>query len=279
MIGPLFLGALALAILWFGREKGFFHWTPKPGWNPLIRLWHVSALFLIYFVVSLLASALLPSLLSSVGPSAFAPWFVFLSSLLVASSLLGFCFYLPKRLKLLIWRAEDAKQPYMQDIKMALIAWCLAFPTVLFVSECLESLTLYLSQSTELPDQLAVHFVRSTFHEWLYFLLSALSIAVLAPLMEELLFRGFLQSFIRKHLGSKQAIFITALCFSAFHYSREQSFSNIPIIGSLFILALFLGFLYEKQRSLAACLSLHSCFNLISIFNLYFFGEIPRSPL
>lgn len=279
MIGTLFLGALALWILWFGRRRGFFEGISKSPWNPLIRLWHVAAFFLIYFVVSLVTRDLLPPILYKITPSGLAPWFVFLSSLLVTGALLGFCGYLPKRLRSLIWRGDEAKQSYVQDVKMALLAWCLAFPTVLFVSECLESLTLHLSQATQLPDQVAVNFVRSSFHEWLYFLLSAISIAIFAPLMEELLFRGFLQSFIRKHLGSKQAILITAVLFSFFHFSQEQGLGNIPIIGSLFVLALFLGFLYEKQRSLAASISLHSCFNLISIFNLYFFGEVPRSPL
>jgi hypothetical protein len=125
-----------------------------------------------------------------------------------------------------------------------------------------------------MPDQTAVRFVKMTLEHPPYFLLAALSVSVLAPLIEETLFRGFLQSFIRKHLGSTQAIWITATCFSLFHFSLDQGVGNIPIIGSLFCLALFLGFLYEKQRSLLASITLHATFNTFSILNLYFLGDV-----
>ena len=88
-----------------------------------------------------------------------------------------------------------------------------------------------------------------------------------------MLFRGFLQTYIRKHLGPKQAIVITSLCFSFFHYASGQGLGNIMIITSLFVLALFLGFLYEKQGSLLAPMVLHASFNTISVINLYLFGE------
>lgn len=124
----------------------------------------------------------------------------------------------------------------------------------------------------QLPDQVAVKFLKMTFEYPLYLLLSVFSIVVLAPLIEETLFRGFLQTFIRQHLGSKQAIWITSACFSFFHYSSEQGLGNIPIIGSLFVLALFLGYLYERQGTLIAPMALHASFNAISVMNIYFFG-------
>ena len=133
---------------------------------------------------------------------------------------------------------------------------------------------LKLFQVHKLPDQLAVKFLKLTFGNPVHFLLAIVSIIVLAPLIEETLFRGFLQTFIRKHLGSKQAIFITSFCFSFFHYSPGQGLGNIMILISLFVLALFLGFIYEKQGSLLAPIILHASFNAVSVINLYAFGDL-----
>lgn len=274
----LLFGAVAIYLLWQGHQRGFFRLSGRSSWNLGLRLWHVGVAFLLYFAISFIASPILQQILQ-VPPPFFASWFVFLNSACIGAGLISFCGLLPRRTAFLIWRAEEAKQSYWQDIGMAIAAWCIAFPLVLLLSAILEWLVLALSGMPQLPEQVAVQFVRNTFQSPVSLLLSILSISILAPLIEELLFRGFLQSFIRKHLGSHQAIGITSLCFSLFHYSQNQGWGNIPIIGSLFALALFLGFIYERQKSLAASISLHALFNSISIFNLYFFGEVPRGSL
>ena len=158
------------------------------------------------------------------------------------------------------------------DIWFALFAWSIAFPLVLFFSQALELLIYSIFNIKSLPDQVAVKFLKMTFENPVYLLLSVTSIVVLAPIVEETLFRGFLQTFIRQHLGSRQAVLITSALFSFFHYSSEQGLGNIPIIGSLFILALFLGYLYERQGSLIAPMALHASFNAISVMNIYFLG-------
>ena len=107
------------------------------------------------------------------------------------------------------------------------------------------------------------------------FVLTISTIVIFAPVIEELLFRGFLQSFIRQHLGSKQAICITSVLFAFFHYSSEQGIGNLPIIISLFVLSLFIGFIYEKRGSLAAPIALHAIFNAVNVVNLYFLGGMP----
>jgi len=143
---------------------------------------------------------------------------------------------------------------------------------VIFLNEVSDLLLIHVFHVKELPEQLAVRFLTMTFQYPRYFFLSVITIVAFAPILEEVLFRGFLQSLIRQHLGSKVAIFITSCCFSVFHYSPQQGFSNISIIGSLFALALFLGFVYERQGSLLASVALHASFNAFSVFNLYFLG-------
>ncbi len=277
MLLVFLLAVLSGVLLVLGWQKGFFRWTPLPQWNPTIQLWHVLGAFAIYFAIWVFGSAVYAPLLKSIlgaqrSPIGYTAWLVFLLSASIFAALSIYRCTLPSQVRHAIWRYHKTPH-FLQDAKNGLIAFCLGFPLVMFVGQLLEWLLQAAFKISQIPDQSAVYFLKMTFHNPLYFLLAIVSVVVLAPLIEETLFRGFLQSFIRKHLGPRQAILITALCFSFFHYAPEQGLANIPIIGSLFSLALFLGFLYEKQGSLFASISLHAIFNGFSAINLYLFGE------
>jgi hypothetical protein len=203
---------------------------------------------------------------------AYSSWFNFAISLCIFAILAAYLMWIPASVRRGILRRPGERHPLIEDVWAACYAWVLAFPLVLFLSQMLEFVIFKIFQVTQLPDQIAVKFLKSTFENPIYFILAVLSIVILAPLIEETLFRGFLQTYIRRHLGPKQAILITSVCFSLFHYSSGQGLGNISIIISLFVLSLFLGFLYEKQGSILASMVLHGSFNLISVINLYLFG-------
>ncbi|GMV96412.1 MAG: CPBP family intramembrane metalloprotease [Phycisphaerae bacterium] len=86
---------------------------------------------------------------------------------------------------------------------------------------------------------------------------------VLAPAGEELLFRGILQTALRRAVpprpGSLRhrwwAILVTGLLFGAVH-------GNTPhYIPALAFLGVLLGFLYERTGSIRACILVHMLFN------------------
>jgi membrane protease YdiL (CAAX protease family) len=187
-----------------------------------------------------------------------------------------YAIWIPREILLKIWRRSD-QNPYSKDLKFALLSFIIAFPLVIFLNEFLDFLTSILFHAVLLPDQIAVRFLKMTFQYPRYFFMSVIIIVILAPLLEEILFRGFLQSFIRKHLGVKSAIYITALCFSLFHYSLAQGLANISIVGSLFSLALFLGFVYERRGSLITSMTLHATFNAANVLSLYFLEYFPKA--
>ena len=271
------LALVAFGLAFLGRRKGFFDWTPASDWNVNIRLWHVLAAFAIYFAIWVFGSSVYAPVIKALfsirsSPIGLTSWLVFLLSLTIAAGLWIYATTLPPTVRSGLWR-QSAKPHRLQDVKNAAIAFCIGMPAVLLLGHVLEWLVEVGFGVSEVPDQSAVYFLKMTFQHPTYFLLATLSVVVLAPLIEETLFRGFLQSFIRKHLGTRHAITITAVCFSFFHYAPEQGLANIPIIGSLFAFALFLGFVYEKQRSLFASISLHALFNGFSALSLYLFGE------
>lgn len=83
---------------------------------------------------------------------------------------------------------------------------------------------------------------------------SVVAACVLAPLLEEMLFRGvLLRSFLAQYPRG-QAISASALLFGVAHL-------NIYQFALAFWLGLLLGWLYERSRSLIPCIALHAALN------------------
>lgn len=270
----LLFGAIAGVILFLGKRMGFFRFSPLP-WDVPIRIVHLIGAFAIYFLVATVATKFATLLMRkqmSMNYMTIASWLNFGISFAIAICLAIYLKSLPQAVRMGILRRSSQTHLISDDVSNALYAWFLSFPLVLFLSKALELVVSELFHITQLPDQIAVKFLKSTFDNPLYFGMAVISIVIFAPLIEETLFRGFLQSYIRQHIGSKQAILVTSVCFALFHYAAGQGLGNIPIVIALFFLALFLGFLYEKQGSILAPMVLHGSFNAISVLNLYFFG-------
>jgi membrane protease YdiL (CAAX protease family) len=104
--------------------------------------------------------------------------------------------------------------------------------------------------------------------------------AVVAPVLEEMMFRGLLQTVIRSYLETRNiiphqngldspcltagrnrawiAIFITSALFAMVH-------GNIPHWPALFVFGLCLGYSYEKSGSLFRPIFIHAFFNASSL--------------
>lgn len=85
----------------------------------------------------------------------------------------------------------------------------------------------------------------------------AMEVIVLAPLIEELLFRVILQSSLELEIPPLGSIILTAVAFVGIHQWTDW----IP----LFPLALILGYVYHQRRSYLANVVLHGLFNTINL--------------
>lgn len=164
-------------------------------------------------------------------------------------------------------RTHTSSKTY--DFFLGAATWLLGFPLVTVIGELLDTLFTYLFKMGTY-EQTAVTFVKKAAASPLSLTFTLMSVIILAPLTEEFLFRGTLQTYLKQKLGGKAAILFTALVFSLFHYASSQGLGNISLIFSLFILGCYLGFLYEKQGSLYASIGLHMTFNAISAFKIAF---------
>lgn len=95
------------------------------------------------------------------------------------------------------------------------------------------------------------------------FLLKLLTIVVAGPLVEEILFRGYLQNALKAKLPLHVAIVLTALIFGLYHV-------QLAALPMLTVVGLAIGYFYHYTGSLKWSMALHMLNNLVAfVFTLY----------
>ena len=107
-----------------------------------------------------------------------------------------------------------------------------------------------------IPKELPIdNFFRTPAEAWA---LSILSVT-LAPLMEELFFRGFLYPVLARSLGLPIAVFVTALGFALLH-GAQLMFAWGPVLV-IFLVGLVLTMVRANTNSVAAGVLIHMAYN------------------
>lgn len=97
--------------------------------------------------------------------------------------------------------------------------------------------------------------------------LGILTVAVFAPILEELMFRGAITRTLLKKYNPTKAIILSALIFGIFHLNPVQIFSA-TLIG------LLLGWIYYKTASLVPCILIHILNNSLSVYCSYNYPDV-----
>lgn len=102
---------------------------------------------------------------------------------------------------------------------------------------------------------------------------SILMTVVLAPVMEETLFRGIIQGSIYRRDGAVKSILLSALLFGVFHIIPQQ-------VINAFLIGIILGYIYFRTGSLLTVIILHALNNAIAYLMLEVLGpERANMPL
>jgi membrane protease YdiL (CAAX protease family) len=91
---------------------------------------------------------------------------------------------------------------------------------------------------------------------------SSLFAAIIGPMIEELFFRGFLYSALKKYTGIFWAMTATASLFAALH-AHIVGFFPIMALGML------LAYIYEKTGTLVSSITVHMIHNLSMVFLVF----------
>ncbi len=99
-----------------------------------------------------------------------------------------------------------------------------------------------------------------------------MTVGVLVPIVEEVLFRGILYRWLSERWGVPAAAVVSALCFSVLH--------GIPwLIPAIAVLGILLAIIYENSGSVWPAALAHGLYNSISVSLLYALlaNDVPLS--
>lgn len=94
------------------------------------------------------------------------------------------------------------------------------------------------------------------------FALTALGLAVVAPVAEELLFRGFVQRIFARNMGAPLAVTLAGALFALAHF-------NAQILPGVLALGILYGALFHLTRSLWHPIIAHAVFNFVSFLRVH----------
>jgi len=274
----VFFSIIALSIAW---SKDYFRF-PLP--SPTSKL--SSKAFFGCLIVFLIVLTIVVPVISTLWLSIKAGHFVnpakielstfsqiilnIIAIIITAIGMAAYYFFCSPETRHAVWRSSP-HQKIGHDIVMGITTWLICFPLVIITSQVIEILGEWLFHHTH-QDQLAVYFLKLTREFPILFALMAFLIAFVVPMIEEFIFRGFIQTWLLRWYNRTWAIVLTSIIFACCHYSSSQGLDNIELVSSLFIFSCFLGFIYERQQSLWASIALHSTFNIISIIAILLEG-------
>lgn len=138
--------------------------------------------------------------------------------------------------------------------------FCAAMPLVFMVSQLQRSIPVQFEVITNpvIPDLVAGADPSS-------FWLLVASVAVLAPVFEECVFRGFLYRRLRVRLGVRASVLLSAFIFAGIHFSMA---TLLP----LFALGIVLALITERSGSLVPAMIVHGAWNgstIVGVVTLY----------
>lgn len=159
------------------------------------------------------------------------------------------------------WRDIGVVRPRWRDLGYVLVGLGIYLVTYMLVAGLLQD-RLDFEQRQELGFDTTVYGVNL----WLVFI----SLVVLPPLVEEILFRGFLYTQLKRAFTVVWSAIIISLLFGAAHL---QVGSGNPLLWvaavDTFILSLVLVYLREKTGSIWAGVGLHALKNFIAFMFLF----------
>lgn len=197
-------------------------------------------------------------------------WINLIAMVVTGIALLIYYFEIDKDYRRQIWGDGHSHKTLsiVKNLGLGALTWVIVYPWIIALSQIIGIILQFNYQGPHI-DQVAIKHLKEAFSHPALLWMTGLAVVTIVPCLEELLFRGFLQTWLKGLFGTGKAIVITSVIFATFHYSASQGIENIELLSSLFLLSCYLGFIRERQNSLWASIGLHSTFNTISLLMIF----------
>ncbi len=189
-------------------------------------------------------------------------WFTFF----IETLSLGILFLFLRKRRATLAMIGFMRKPRWLDPAYALIGWAAYFIVLVVVSQLVSQV---LSIDTGQKQDLGFHSVASH----LDLVLTFISLVVLPPVVEEILFRGVLFGGLRKRLSFVWSALITSVFFGALHLNGGETGGGALWIAGIdtLLLSFVLCYLREHTGSIWASIGLHMLKNSIAYLYLFVF--------
>lgn len=99
---------------------------------------------------------------------------------------------------------------------------------------------------------------------------AVIRIVIIAPVVEELIFRGIIMHGLMRNYSGFTAVSVSALMFALFHLNPWQ-------FTATFILGILLGILMLRTRNIYLCIIGHAINNGLVLLSIHYWGEIQKT--
>jgi len=144
-------------------------------------------------------------------------------------------------------------------------------PITLFIMSAqvfLTEVNIYVEQLIPVPDwfyELFNKIFKNDYGVWGAFL----KVVILAPIIEELIFRGIIMHGLMRNYPQLVAIFLSGLLFALFHLNPWQ-------FPATFLLGCLLGWIMLITRNIFACILGHAINNLLVLLSIEYYRELSE---
>ena len=173
----------------------------------------------------------------------------------VNSAAFGIVFLLVKKKINVPWREIFPLKPISLPLLVAIL---LAVPGEAILCSELDSLTRYLLPVPKFFEEFIVDFAKACANSlWGGILL----LILVAPLTEELMFRGIIMGGFLKRYSNWKAILVSSILFACLHVNPWQFITPL-------LLGILCGWFFLRTRSLVPCLIAHAVLNTLAIVGM-----------
>ena len=232
---------MSLVVTWVAKRGGFYRLPPKKSPHPL-PLWQTVGVFATFLLISYLLLPLFALALAyfktgsviAIGSlsNVWLGWIQVAAFFILLVALLFYCKCLKKEDALEVFWGGKRKQylsTAFKDIGFGAMTWLVSYPIVVTTS-LLAGFVSFQLWGVRGIEQLAVKQLLKFLDEPFLFACLALSVVLIVPFMEELLFRGFFQTWLKRFVGRGWSVAITSLLFACVHFAPSQKTVNFDLI-------------------------------------------------
>ena len=220
---------------------------PEPFWNYsdlLVLVGFIAAGFVAMGLIAAIAELISPALRKNPLPLALPLQIVFYVLIYLGFVAVFRLRYNRPALESLGWRVSNFN-PILAGVSGAILAVLLSV----------------LGQLLRTPEN---NLMDKLVTSWMSFILFAITAVLIAPLFEELLFRGFLQPLLSRTFGLVTGVLLTSALFGSLHLFQYSLAWQYALI--IFLAGVAFGWVRARTRSVVPGTLMHCCFNSVSVF-------------